>query len=160
MEKNVTAAETPCVSAKSLSVGGSSDAIVGAKCDAGANFSTGRQLGTAELAYLGDAIFELLVREKLLRDGVTFRNISRRARDFVSATAQAAMYHRVFSALSEEEQAIAKRGRNLHSTSRAKNAAVTDYRHATGLEAVFGFLHNNGESARLAEVFELCTAKF
>ncbi|MCL1845826.1 MAG: hypothetical protein FWF77_07975 [Defluviitaleaceae bacterium] len=114
---------------------------------------------TAELAYLGDAVFELLVREKLLCDGVPFRKITRRAKDFVSAPAQAAMYHKVFDRLTDEERAIAKRGRNLHSTSRAKNAAVSEYRHATGLEAVFGFLHNKGDAARLAEIFEMCVSE-
>ena len=113
-------------------------------------------LKTAERAYLGDAVFELLVREKLLRDGVPVSKISKRAKDYVSATAQSKMYHEIFDELTEEEQAIAKRGRNLHSTSRAKNAAVSEYRHATGLEAVFGFLHEKGDDVRLGEVFERC----
>lgn len=111
----------------------------------------------AEFAYLGDAVFELLVRERLLREGVPFRAISRRAKGFVSAKAQAAMYHKIFPELTADEQAVAKRGRNLHSLSRAKNAGVSEYRHATGLEALFGFLHLSGNTARLREVFVLCT---
>jgi 23S rRNA maturation mini-RNase III len=111
----------------------------------------------AELAYLGDAVFELLVREKLLREGIPFRSINRRAKSYVSAQAQSEMYHKIFPALSPNEQAVAKRGRNLHNCSRSKNAGVAEYRHATGLEALFGHLHQNGEIARIHELFELCT---
>ena len=111
----------------------------------------------AELAYLGDAVFELMVREKLLREGVPFRAINRRAKGYVSAKAQSEMYHRIFPALSEEEQTAAKRGRNLHTLSRAKNAGVSEYRHATGLEALFGHLHQQGKTARAEEIFLLCT---
>lgn len=110
----------------------------------------------AELAYLGDAVFELLVREKLLCEGLPFRAINLRAKSYVSAHAQAEMYHKVFPALSPEEQSIMKRGRNLHTLSRAKNAGVSEYRHATGLEVLFGYLHKNGEIARLNKIFEIC----
>jgi len=110
----------------------------------------------AELAYLGDAVFELLVRDMLLKEGVPFRDMSRRAKDYVSAVAQSAMYHKIFDTLAEDEQAIMKRGRNLHSASRAKSARVSEYRHATGLEVLFGYLHCRGEFVRLGEVFGLC----
>jgi ribonuclease-3 family protein len=110
----------------------------------------------AELAYLGDAVFELLVREKLLRDGVPFREMARRAKSYVSAKAQSEIYHKIFPALSEDEQNILKRGRNLHSVSRAKNAGVSEYRHATGLETLFGHLHQIGNTARINEIFLLC----
>jgi len=113
-------------------------------------------VGIAELAYLGDAVFELMVRDMLLKNGVPFRDMSRRAKDYVSAVAQGAMYHKIFDSLSEEEQGLLKRGRNLHSVSRAKSARVSEYRHATGLEVLFGYLHNTGDCKRLAEVFELC----
>jgi len=112
--------------------------------------------GVAEFAYLGDAVFELMVRDMLLNQGVPFRDMSRRAKDYVSAVAQGAMYHKIFDALTEEEQCIMKRGRNLHSASRAKSAGVSEYRHATGLEALFGYLHHKGDFARLNQVFELC----
>ena len=113
-------------------------------------------VGMAELAYMGDAVFELLVRDMLLKQGVPFRDMSRRAKNYVSAVAQGAMYHKIFDSLSENEQAIMKRGRNLHSVSRAKSARVSEYRHATGLEVLFGYLHHNGEVARLEEIFRLC----
>ena len=110
----------------------------------------------AELAYLGDAVFELFVREMLVNEGVPFREINRRAKTYVSAHAQSAMYHKIFPVLSSEEQSIMKRGRNLHSLSRAKNAGVSEYRHSTGLEALFGYLHKNGETARVREIFNMC----
>jgi len=110
----------------------------------------------AELAYLGDAVFELMVRDMLLKNGIPFRDMSRRAKDYVSAVAQNAMYHKIFDLLSEDEKCIMKRGRNLHSASRAKSARVSEYRHATGLEVLFGYLHDSGQVARLSEVFEMC----
>jgi len=111
----------------------------------------------AELAYLGDAVFELMVRDMLVKSGIPFRDISRHAKDYVSAVAQGAMYHKIFDYLTEGEQAIIKRGRNLHSASRAKSARVSEYRHATGLEVLFGHLHYSGDFARLNEIFEMCT---
>jgi len=113
----------------------------------------------AELAYLGDAVFELLVRDMLMKEGVPFRNMSRHAKDYVSAVAQGAMYHRIFDSLTEDEQTIMKRGRNLHNASRAKSARVSEYRHATGLEVLFGWLHHREEFVRLKEVFALCVSQ-
>ena len=112
--------------------------------------------GVAEFAYLGDAVFELMVRDMLLKNGTPFRDMSRRAKNYVSAVAQGAMYHKIFDSLTEDEQSIMKRGRNLHSVSRAKSARVSEYRHATGLEVLFGYLHTNGQTARLQEIFEMC----
>ena len=113
----------------------------------------------AELAYLGDAVFELLVRDMLIHEGIAFKHLSRHAKNYVSAVAQSAMYHKIFDQLTEAEQAIMKRGRNLHQTSRAKNAGVMEYRHATGLESLFGYLHYGKQFVRLQEVFALCIHK-
>ena len=116
---------------------------------------------TAALAYLGDAVFELRVREMLLAKNETtnaMNNLNRQARKYVSATAQAAMYHAVFPHLTEEEQAVMKRGRNLHSVSRAKNADAVAYRHATGLETLFGYLHENEAHERMQAIFAMCVA--
>jgi len=110
----------------------------------------------AELAYLGDAVFELLVREMLLKQGIVFHDLNSHAKNYVSAVAQARMYHNIFPVLTEEEQTIMKRGRNLHSSSRAKSAGVSEYRHATGLETLFGYLHQQGNFTRVNEIFVLC----
>ena len=113
-------------------------------------------VGMAELAFLGDAVFELMVRDMLLKNGVPFRDMSRRAKDYVSAVAQGAMYHKIFDSLTEDEQGLLKRGRNLHSVSRAKSARMSEYRHATGLEVLFGYLHHAGEIERMNEIFQMC----
>jgi len=115
---------------------------------------------TATLAYLGDAVFELRVREMLLArnpNGASLWELNRQARSYVNATAQATMYHAIFNMLMEDEQAVIKRGRNLHTTSRAKNADATAYRHATGLEALFGYLYEKGDTNRLNTLFMQCT---
>ena len=116
----------------------------------------GVRLGVAELAYLGDAVFELMVRDMLIKSGVPFASLNKQAKKYVSALGQSEMYHRIFDQLSAEEQAVMKRGRNLHSASRSKNAGVVEYRHATGLEALFGQLYAEGQFERLKEVFDLC----
>ena len=115
------------------------------------------QLSTQSLAYLGDAVFELYVRTRLLAEGDRpIDALNRKARRYVSATGQAVMYHRIKPLLTEAEKTILQRGRNLHGTSRSKAASVTDYRHATGLEVLFGYLFANGEKERLDEIFAWC----
>ena len=113
-------------------------------------------MSAAALAYLGDAVFELRVREMLMAEGLPVNKANRRAKDIVSATAQADMYHRIYPSLTAEEQTIMRRGRNLHPVTRAKNAEATDYRHATGIEALFGYLYGKGDMARLEDIFALC----
>ena len=110
------------------------------------------------LAYLGDAVFELFVRKMLLNRGSRPVNtLNKEARRFVSAEAQATLYHHIIPHLSEEEQSVMRRGRNLHSRSKSKNADTSSYRHATGLEALFGYLFLNEQHERLTEIFEICT---
>ena len=109
------------------------------------------------LAYMGDAVFELYVRKMLLSNGNRPVNtLNKQACQYVSAAAQAAMYHHIESFLTQEEQAVMRRGRNLHSHSKAKKADMSEYRHATGLEVLFGYLFVNEQHERLAEIFELC----
>ncbi|MCL2398905.1 MAG: ribonuclease III [Defluviitaleaceae bacterium] len=109
------------------------------------------------LAYMGDAVFELHVRQRLLSNGNRPVNIlNKQARQYVSATAQAKMYHHISPFLTPDEQAVMRRGRNLHSESKSKNANTSDYRHATGLETLFGYLFVIDQPDRLATIFELC----
>ena len=102
------------------------------------------------------------MREKLLLDGVPFVRMNADADRLVCAKAQAGMYRTVFAKLTEAEQAVLKRGRNLHGSKKtkigAKTGCVSEYRHATGLEVLFGYLYANGETDRLREVFALCVA--
>jgi ribonuclease-3 family protein len=113
-----------------------------------------KELSAASLAYLGDAVFELLVRENLVANGEqTLGDYNRKAKEYVSARTQSDFYHKIYNFLTEEEQAVLKRGRNMNTVSRAKNASVADYRHATGLEALFGYLHHHGLHERMREIF-------
>ena len=108
------------------------------------------------LAYLGDAVFELYIRAMLVgRSNTSVNKLHRLARENVSAGAQAGMYHRLIDELTEEEQNVLKRGRNAK-THTLRNASVNDYRHATGLEALFGYLYLKDNHERALWLFERC----
>jgi len=109
------------------------------------------------LAYLGDAVFELYVRARNL-ENMSVNELHRRAKGYVSAKAQAKMYHRIIDELTGEEQAVMKRGRNAK-THIPRSASVADYRHATGLEALFGYLYIKGEHDRALWLFERCVSE-
>ena len=100
------------------------------------------------LAYLGDAVFELFVRDMLIKSGSS--NLTKKSKEFVTANAQSEMYHKIFSLLEKDEQAICKKGRNI------KTSNTAEYRHATGLEVLFGYLYIKEKHDRLKEIFELC----
>ncbi|MBO4217578.1 MAG: hypothetical protein J5940_06510 [Clostridia bacterium] len=112
-------------------------------------------LSGGALAYVGDAILELLVRERLVETVDADTGVlSQKARDYVSAKAQARITG-VLSELSEEETAIYRRGRNSHSGRVPHSATPAEYRRATGFEALAGWLYLTGERERLYEVFDL-----
>ena len=113
-----------------------------------------RQLSPLTLAFLGDAVFELHVRERLAEKGsAPVGALHRRAVNVVCAKAQSVAAELLLPLLTEEELTIYKRGRNSHS-SVPKNADPSEYRSATGLEALFGYLHLCGDKQREAELFE------
>lgn len=115
-----------------------------------------RALSALALAYIGDAIFEILVRTVVLSEGnAPVNKLHKKARAIVNAKAQAEMYFRIVEYFTEEEAAVFKRGRNAKSFTVPKNADLMDYRHATGLEAVFGFLYLDGKLNRAIELFKL-----
>lgn len=114
-----------------------------------------RMQSTPSLAYLGDAVLELLVRERLLEMGyTTSKTLNHNALKFVCATAQAAAMERIAPLLTEEEESAFRRGRNIGHTNTPKSATVAEYRSATGMEALFGYLHITGRSQRIQELFE------
>jgi len=116
-----------------------------------------KEMSPLVLAYLGDAVFELCVREFLTaKRNLTPNEMNEYAHTLVNAASQAGMYHKVFEILSDEERAVIKRGRNAKNSSVPKNAAVSDYRHATGLESLFGYLHMAGRGGRIRELFAFC----
>ena len=114
------------------------------------------QLSPLTLAFVGDAVFDLFVRERLVC--LANRPVNRLhslAVSLVKASSQARAAKRLSEILSEKELSVLKRGRNAHTNHKAKNASESDYHYATGLEALFGFLYLSGETDRLRELFEL-----
>ncbi len=108
----------------------------------------------AQLAYAGDAVYELLVRSYIIKSHDTNVNkMHKLAVKFVKANAQAFLINKLDTQLTEEEKRIVKRGRNAKVTSSPKNAELMDYRYATGFEALFGYLYLNNELDRLIELF-------
>lgn len=107
------------------------------------------------LAYIGDSIYDLFVRTKVLSRGN--RHVTQMHRDsvhFVKAHSQAMSAHAIESILTEEELRVLKWGRNAKSNTSPKNADITDYRMATGLETLIGYLYLIGNIERLTELME------
>lgn len=109
----------------------------------------------AQLAYAGDAVYEMLVRSYIINNHDCSVNLMHReAVRFVKAHAQANIVKELESILTEDEKRIVKRGRNAKITSSPKNADLMEYRYATGFEALFGYLYLNKEIDRLMMLFE------
>ncbi len=109
------------------------------------------------LAYIGDAVLELYIRERLVRRGTAqLAELHRTAAATVSAKGQFAAYNELKDMLSEEELAVMKRGRNTDSGAVPKNATPAQYRAATGVECLIGWLYFKGKTQRLNEILELC----
>ena len=105
------------------------------------------------LAYIGDAAYELVVRTFLVDQGNSRSDkLHRKASSMVKAAAQAAMAEALKDSLTEEELSVYRRGRNAKSPTMAKNASMSDYRKATGFEALMGYLYLKGEQKRLIDL--------
>lgn len=113
-----------------------------------------REISTPALAYLGDCVLELCVRERLVRSGLsTSAHLNAAALDYVRAAAQAEAMKRLLPLLTEEEEGYFRRGRNIGHTNVPKRATVAEYRAATGMEVLFGYLHLSGRSERIEALF-------
>ena len=113
-----------------------------------------KEISTEALAYLGDSVIEIRVRELLVQKGISGSgNLNRESLAFVKAGAQAAAMHRIVEALTDEEAAIYKRGRNMSGGNVPKSATMAEYRTATGMEVLFGYLHLTGQTDRADELF-------
>lgn len=108
-------------------------------------------LPVSSLAYLGDAVLELMVRERLVKSGIA--HPQEQASKYVTAVAQSAAVEKLMASFSEDEEAVYKRGRNSTHTA-PKSATHAQYSRATGLECVFAYLHLSGDSDRLEELFK------
>ena len=118
--------------------------------------SRARLLNSLQLAHVGDTVWDLLVRTRLIYQGRNVRNMHKDAIACVNAGAQARAMERILPVLTEEEADVARRGRNAHPHHGApKNQAVIDYHQATALEALVGYLYLTGQEERLLELFRL-----
>ena len=107
------------------------------------------------LAYIGDGIYEIVVRTIIVDEANRQVNkIHKASSQLVKAQSQAKMIHLIMDMLTEEEKSIYKRGRNAKAVTRAKNASMSDYRVATGFEALMGWLYLSGQSDRMMELMK------
>ena len=114
-----------------------------------------RILSTLVLAYIGDSIFDLVVKTKIVTAGNTQVNkMNRAASSIVKAESQSKMIGYLEDKLTEEEGSVYKRGRNAKSYTSAKNASISDYRRATGFEALMGYLYLSGQYERMCELIK------
>lgn len=112
------------------------------------------------LAYVGDAVYELAVRERLVAgEGGKVAELHRQAVALVRAPAQAAMLKRLEGLLTLEEEEVARRARNAKSGPAPRGVSVQDYRHATAFEALLGHLYLGGQEDRLAHLLAQAWAK-
>lgn len=125
-------------------------------------FSLGEQVSPGQyspltLAYIGDAVYELFVRTYLIKDAnLPVNRLHKEAIHLVNAKAQSDLYQKIKDKLTEEEMHIYKRGRNTNSHP-PKNADMVDYKSATGIEALIGYLYLMGNDDRIAELLSYLT---
>ncbi|MGO1369156.1 MAG: Mini-ribonuclease 3 [Senegalia sp. (in: firmicutes)] len=113
-------------------------------------------LSPLQLAYIGDAVYEVFIRRYLLEDRVLSVNeLHKKAIEFVKAKAQSDIVHKLMDKLTDEELSIVKRGRNKKSATVPKNANMSDYRYATGFEALIGYLYLLDRQSRIEEIFNI-----
>jgi ribonuclease-3 family protein len=108
------------------------------------------------LAYIGDGIFELVVRTVLVeRKNTQAEKLHKAATKIVKAETQALLIEAIKEELTEEELSVYKRGRNAKAVTRAKNATMSEYRRATGFEALMGYLYLKGDMERMMKLIHL-----
>jgi len=119
-----------------------------------------RELNPLQMAYVGDTVHDLYVRSLLLARGMTVGRMHRQAVRMVSAHAQAKMLEAIEPELTDGEADVARRGRNAQAKHAApKNADPADYSHATGLEALWGYLYLSGQTQRLDELMKAALSR-
>ncbi len=112
-----------------------------------------KYLGGAALAYIGDAVLEIFVREKLIKKETDTGKLSAVAQTFVNAGRQSEKVDMLLPLLDEEETAIYHLGRNYKPSSKPRHISAVEYHRASGLEAVFGYLHLCGKDERARQLF-------
>lgn len=113
-------------------------------------------LSPLTLAFVGDTVFDLFVREELVcENNRPVKKLHNIAASQVNAASQAEKAKKLMPFLTEKETEVFKRGRNAHTNHKAKNMSESDYHSATGLECLFGYLYLDGQLERLREIYEL-----
>lgn len=116
------------------------------------------QLSPLTLAFVGDTVYDLFVRERLVCQANRSANkLHHSAVESVRASAQAKACEKILPLLSEKEETVFKRGRNAHTNHLPKNGNPRDYHYATAMETLFGYLYLSGELDRLRELFAVIT---
>ena len=120
-----------------------------------------RNYSPLTLAFLGDCVFDLIIRTVIVERGNrTAESLHKKKSVVVKAQTQARMAELLLPSLSEEELAVYKRGRNAKSYSTAKNASVSDYRKATGFEALLGYLYLQDKEERIIQLVKTALQLF
>lgn len=114
------------------------------------------ELPSLALAYIGDAVYEVVIRQYLISHGaVKVNQLHKMAVRYVRAGAQAKALHTLEGILTEEEMAVVRRGRNAKSATLPKNADIMEYRQATALEALIGYLYLQDKQSRVLELIKI-----
>lgn len=115
-----------------------------------------REYSPLTLAYIGDSIYDLVIKTLVINEGnKPVQKLHAETSSFVQASAQSKMMRVLQELLTEEEHAVYKRGRNAKSVSPAKNQSITDYRRATGFEALMGYLYLKKDMKRLIDLVKI-----
>ena len=119
-----------------------------------------RSYSPLTLAYIGDCIYEIIVRTVVVERGnKSPQSLHKTVTKYVKAETQCELFQVLQDELTEEEMAVMRRGRNAKSFTTAKNASVSDYRKASGLEALFGYLYLSGQAERVVALLKSGLAK-
>lgn len=115
-----------------------------------------KQLSPLNLAFIGDCIYEILVRENLVTSANRpVNDLHKESVKYVSAKAQTKAFEKIEALLSEEEMAVFKRGRNAKVGHNPKSASTQEYHIATGVETLFGYLYLTDNMQRIKELFNV-----
>lgn len=124
--------------------------------DISENKINGNSLNGLSLAFIGDAVYEIMVREHLLENGsLQVGKLHKMAVEYVRASYQADVFDFLEPIVDEEERGILHRGRNASATHVPKGANAIEYRKATGVESLFGWLYLEGKNERIKELFRM-----
>lgn len=114
-----------------------------------------KQLSPVTLAFVGDAVYSLYVREReVLKCDGKLGELQKHTAAYVSAIGQSELLRKVEASFTPEEEDIFHRGRNAKKSTKAKHASVADYNRSTGFEAVLGYLYLTGQYDRIAQIIE------